>query len=88
MNFIDTVKIANANRHLLGKKWKGVTIDKIIIASTEQILRAEFEKKYKEMVGKDVTPQSNDCLGTFVLLIIGGVTLIGVPCYGLFQLLI
>ena len=46
MNFFDAVKVADANKHIIGKKWKDATIDEIIIVPTDSSQRVEYEKLY------------------------------------------
>ncbi len=48
MNYNDAVKIAKANNHLIGKEWKGATIDEIIIVPTDAELRKEYERLYAQ----------------------------------------
>ena len=46
MNYNEATKIADANKHLIGKKWKGATIDEIIIAPKDSSSWDEFMKLY------------------------------------------
>ena len=48
MNYNDAVKIAKANSHLIGKEWKGATIDEIIIVPTDAEQRTKFERLYAQ----------------------------------------
>ena len=49
MNYNDAEKIKNANSHLIGKEWKGATIDEIIIVPTDAELRTKFELLYAQI---------------------------------------
>lgn len=69
MNFLEAVKIAEANQHLVGKEWKGATIDEIIIAPTETTLRTEFEKLYVQTLDaqQSIAPFVNSDVEVFAV---------------------
>lgn len=49
MNYLDAVKLAKANEHLIGKDYLGGRIDEVIIVPTNEIEFKEFKRIYKRM---------------------------------------
>ena len=69
MNFYDAVKIAQNNKHLIGKKLKGVTIDDIIIAPTNAHSQEKFQQLYVQTLNpyESITPFMNEDVEVFVI---------------------
>ena len=62
MEFFKAVKIAQANKHLIGKKLKDKTIDEIIIMPTNANSQNEFLKRYIQTLNaqESIVPFMND----------------------------
>ena len=69
MDFLDAVKIAEANQHLIGKEWKDATIDDIIIVPTNHNQWADFERLYIQTLNaqKAIVPFINSDVDIFVV---------------------
>ena len=46
MKYLEAFKIADANKHLVGKVWNNDVIDEILIAPTDPKERNDFERRY------------------------------------------
>ena len=46
MKYSDALKMAHANKHLIGKVWNNAVVDEILIAPTNSKERSVFEKRY------------------------------------------
>lgn len=69
MNFINAVRIAEANQHLIGKVWNGATIEEVIVAPTDTLQWSEFERFYISSLNaqKAIVPFMNSDVGVFVV---------------------
>lgn len=69
MNFIDAVRIAAANQHLIGKEWNGTTIEEVIVAPTDTLLWSEFEKLFISSLNaqESIVPFMNSDVDVFVV---------------------
>ncbi len=46
MQFTEATALAKKNSHLIGKTYKGYTIDEVIVVPTDEYERDAFEKEY------------------------------------------
>jgi len=69
MNFIEAVKKDDANKHLIGKSYKGAVIDEIIIAPNESNEYDEFLKLYCTSLDaqKSIIPFINSNVGVYLV---------------------
>lgn len=69
MNYIEAVRIAEANQHLIGKVWNGATIEEIIVAPTDTLLWSEFERFYISSFNaqESIVPFMNTDMEVFVV---------------------
>lgn len=69
MNFIEAMKVADANQHLIGKSWKGATIEEIIIVPTDPIQSEEFSRMYIQTLDaqQSIVPYMNSDVDVFVV---------------------
>lgn len=69
MNFLDAVKIAQNNKHLIGKKRKGVTIDDIIIVPTNAHSQEKFQQLYVQTLNAQasIEPFKNEDVEVFII---------------------
>lgn len=69
MNFINAVRIADANQHLIGKVWNGATIEDVIVAPTDTLLWSEFERFYISSLNaqESMAPFMNSDVEVFVV---------------------
>ena len=55
MDFFKAVRIAQVNKHLIGQKRKGETIDDIIIVPTNAKSRSKFDDLYKQTLNAQIS---------------------------------
>ena len=69
MKYLDAVRIVEANKHLIGKKWDGATVDEIIVAPTDSEVYAEFEKLYFQTLDaqQSIIPFINTDVEVFIV---------------------
>lgn len=69
MNFIEAVRIAEANQHLIGKVWNGATIEDVIVAPTDTFQWSEFERFYISSLNaqESIVPFMNSDVEVFVV---------------------
>lgn len=48
MQFNEATALAKKNSHLIGKMYKGYTIDEVIVVPTDEYERDAFEKEYAD----------------------------------------
>lgn len=69
MRYIDAVKIAEANKHLIGQQWNGAIIDEIIIAPTDSSQWEEYSRMYIQTLNaqQSIVPFMNSDVSVFVV---------------------
>ncbi|MCR5549849.1 MAG: hypothetical protein K6F40_02775 [Bacteroidales bacterium] len=69
MNFVEAVKIADANQHLIGKVWNGATIEDVVVAPTDTLQWSEFERSYISSLNAQeaIIPFMNSDVEVFVV---------------------
>ncbi len=69
MNFLDAVKIAQNNKHLIGKELKGITIDDIIIVPTNAHSQEKFQQLYVQTLNAQasIEPFKNEDVEVYII---------------------